>query len=107
MPRPGWYRRCMAASSATVPRRRLHRVAGASRTHRRVSVKLPAELVDDIEGRVGPRKVSRYIAASVADSERRLALREFLDRAEEEHGPIPPEAVERARRIWESALEDR
>lgn len=106
MPTPGWYRRCMAASSATSARRRIHRVAGTPRTHRKVSVKLPVELLDDIEERVGPGNVSRYLAESVADGERRKALLEWLDDFEAQHGQISAEEVERARQAWLDAIED-
>lgn len=108
MPPPGWYRRCMAAPSATTTRRSAHRVAGMSRprTHRKVSVKLPVEILDDIEERVGPSNVSRYLAEALADGERRRALREWLDEAEAEHGPISPDAVEKARQAWHGAIAD-
>jgi len=70
------------------------------RTHRKVSVRLPAELLDDIEDRVGPRNVSRYIAETVAENQRRLALREWLDLMDATHGPVSAEAEESARRSW-------
>lgn len=106
MPRPGWYRRCMAASSTVLAHRRAHRVAGAPHT-RKVAVRLPAEVLDGIEDRVGAGNVSRYIAETMEDNERRVALREFLDEAAAEHGPVSPEDLQRARRIWDGALEDR
>ena len=104
MPPPGWYRRCMAASSATATRRRPHRVAGMSRTHRKVSVKLPIELVDDIEDRVGPGNLSRYVAETVADSERRRALRELVDELELTHGPITEDDVQEELSRWDAEI---
>lgn len=107
MPMPGWYRRCMAASSATFARRRAHRVAGISRTHRKISVKLPVELLDDIEDRVGPGNVSRYLAESVAEGERRKALVEWLEDFEDRHGPISTEEIDQARQARHEAIADR
>lgn len=101
MPPPGWYRRCMAASSATTPRRRLHRVAGAPRTHKRISVDLPIEVFDEIQAEVGRSNVPGYLLETVESARRQQALKEWLDLMDATHGPVSPENEEKARRIWE------
>lgn len=100
MPPPGWYRRCMAASSVAV-RRRLHRVAGAPRTHKRVTVELPIEVFDDIQAEVGRSNVPRYLLETIEHVRRHRALQEWLDLMDATHGPVSPESEEKARRIWE------
>jgi hypothetical protein len=91
----------MAASSATLPRRRFHRIAGASRTHKRISVELPIEVFDDIRAEVGRGNVSDYLVETVEAARRHRALGEWLDLMDATHGPVSPENEEKARRIWE------
>jgi hypothetical protein len=100
MIKPGWYRRCMAASSTASPRRP-HRVAGGNRRpYKKISVVLPAELIDEMHAEVGPGSVSHLLTEMLEERRRRRALRDWLDLMESTHGPIPEEAVAEARRIW-------
>jgi hypothetical protein len=66
----------------------------------KLSVTLPAPLVERIKSRVGARGVSRYVAAALEAEERREALRAWLAEQEAEYGPVPDEALEEARRQW-------
>jgi hypothetical protein len=89
MIKPGWYRRCMTASSTTSPRRP-HRVAGSSRRpYKKISVVLPTELVDEMHAKVGPGSVSHLLTEMLEERRRRRALRDWLDVMESTHGPIP------------------
>ena len=99
MPMPGWYRRCMAASSATSSRRRHHRIAGTPRTHKRVSVDLPVEVFDEIRAEVGRGNVPGYLLEAAEEKRRREALGEWLDLMDATHGPVSAEILEEARRI--------
>ena len=66
----------------------------------KVSVTLPASLVERIKARVGARGVSRYVAHALEEEERREALRAWLTEQDVEHGPLPDEAMEQVRREW-------
>jgi hypothetical protein len=93
----------MPASPEGTVARRTHRVAGGAGVHKKVSVTLPADLLDQIRDRVGPGNLSRHLADVLAEDERRVALRSWLDQMEAEHGPIPDEAIEEVRRRWPTA----
>lgn len=93
----------MAASTAKSATRRAHRVAGSARPYKKVSVTLPADLLDQIRERVGPGNLSRHLSEVLEEDERRLALRGWLDQMEAEHGPVPEEAIEEVRRRWPTA----
>jgi Arc/MetJ-type ribon-helix-helix transcriptional regulator len=93
----------MAASAARSTTRRAHRVAGGARPYKKVSVTLPADLLDQIRERVGPGNLSRHLSEVLEEDERRLALRVWLDQMEAEHGPVPEEAIEEVRRRWPTA----
>jgi post-segregation antitoxin (ccd killing protein) len=66
----------------------------------KVSVTLPASLVDRIKTRVGARGVSRYVAHALEAEERREALRAWLSGQDAEYGPLPESAMEQVRREW-------
>jgi Arc/MetJ-type ribon-helix-helix transcriptional regulator len=66
----------------------------------KVSVTLPASLVERIKTRVGARGVSGYVAHALEAEERREALRAWLSQQDVEHGPVPAEAMDEARRQW-------
>ncbi len=66
----------------------------------KVSVSLPAPLLERIRERVGSRGVSRYVAEALEHEERRQALRDWLAEQEREHGPVPDEVLEEVRREW-------
>ena len=66
----------------------------------KVSVTLPASLLERIKSRVGDRGVSRYVAQALEAEERRDALRSWLAAQDAEFGPIPTELIEQVRREW-------
>ena len=66
----------------------------------KVSVTLPAGLVERIRGRVGARGLSGYVAETLEDQERRSALRAWLADQEAEYGPIPSDMLEEVRSEW-------
>ncbi len=66
----------------------------------KVSVTLPAGLLQRIRGRVGTRGLSSYVAEALEDQERRSALRAWLAEQEDEHGPIPARLLEEVRGDW-------
>jgi hypothetical protein len=68
--------------------------------HAKVSVTLPAPLVERIKARVGARGLSRYIAQALEAQERREALRAWLGEQEAAYGPIPDELTEEVKRQW-------
>jgi hypothetical protein len=66
----------------------------------KVSVSLPAPLVERIKGKVGSRGVSRYVAQALEHEERREALREWLADQDRAHGPVPDEVMQEVRLQW-------
>ncbi|MGQ0623990.1 MAG: hypothetical protein ACT4PP_04945 [Sporichthyaceae bacterium] len=75
----------------------------------RVTVTLPAELVDEMRARVGPRETSAWVAGAIAD---RLALERLgaaISDYESEHGAITEQdiATARKRTSWKPATSRR
>jgi len=66
----------------------------------KVSVSLPAPLVERIKQKVGSRGVSGYVAQALEHEERREALREWLAGQDRKHGPIPDDVMREVRRQW-------
>jgi Arc/MetJ-type ribon-helix-helix transcriptional regulator len=66
----------------------------------KVSVSLPAPLVERIKKRVGSRGLSRYVAEALEHEERRQALRDWLADQDRQHGPVPDDVMQEARRQW-------
>lgn len=66
----------------------------------KVSVSLPAPIVERIKSRVGSRGVSRYVAEALEHEERRQALRDWLADQDREHGAIPEDVMQEVRRQW-------
>ena len=66
----------------------------------KLSVSLPAPLVERIKEKVGTRGVSRYVAQALEHEERREALREWLADQDRTHGPVPDEVMQEVRRQW-------
>jgi Arc/MetJ-type ribon-helix-helix transcriptional regulator len=66
----------------------------------KVSVSLPAPLVERIKEKVGSRGVSRYVAHALEHEERREALRDWLADQDRTHGPVPDEVMQEVRRQW-------
>ena len=66
----------------------------------KVSVTLPAGLLDRIRLQVGKRELSGYIARVLEEEERRDALRSWLADQMAQHGPISHDVMEEVRRQW-------
>lgn len=66
----------------------------------KVSISLPAPLVERLKRKVGSRGLSRYVAEALENEERRQALREWLADQDREHGPIPEDLMQEVRRQW-------
>src|SRR5450755_1541738 len=66
----------------------------------KVSVTLPAGLLERIRGRVGARGLSSYVAEALEDEERRSALRAWLAQQDDEYGPVPASLLEEVRNEW-------
>jgi hypothetical protein len=66
----------------------------------KVSVTLPAGLLERIRGRVGSRGLSGYVAQALEQDERRVALRAWLADQDADHGPVPADVLEEVRREW-------
>lgn len=66
----------------------------------KVSISLPAPLVERLKRKVGSRGLSRYVAEALENEERRQALREWLADQDREHGPIPEDLMREVRRQW-------
>lgn len=66
----------------------------------KISVTLPASLVERIKTRVGTRGVSGYVAHALEAEERREALRSWLAEQDAEHGSLPKHVIDEVRREW-------
>ncbi|MHB8293302.1 MAG: hypothetical protein ACYDH5_01445 [Acidimicrobiales bacterium] len=66
----------------------------------KVSVSLPALLVERIKQKVGTRGVSRYVAQALEQEERREALSRWLADQDQLHGPVPDGVMQEVRRQW-------
>jgi Arc/MetJ-type ribon-helix-helix transcriptional regulator len=66
----------------------------------KVSVSLPAPLVERIKKKVGSRGVSRYVAEALEHEERRQALRDWLTDQDRQHGPVSDDVMQEVRRQW-------
>lgn len=86
------------------PAQRAHRIAGAARAYKKVSVTLPADLLDEIRAEVGPGNLSRYVAETLEEKRRQAALSEFLAHHERMYGLIPDEAVQEVFDEWDATL---
>ena len=75
-------------------------IAAMVAEYAKVSVTLPAGLLERIRGRVGARGLSSYVAEALEDEERRSALRAWLAEQEDEYGAIPSSLLEEVRNEW-------
>ncbi len=66
----------------------------------KVSVTLPAGLLDRIRQRVGTRGLSSYVAHALEEEERREALQAWLTSQDAEFGPVPDEVIAQVRAEW-------
>jgi post-segregation antitoxin (ccd killing protein) len=66
----------------------------------KISVTLPASLVERIKTRVGARGVSSYVAHALEAEERREALRRWLAEQDAEYGSLPRGVLEEVQQQW-------
>ncbi len=66
----------------------------------KLSISLPADLAEAVRRRVGARGLSRFVAQALAHELEHAQLGTFLRELDAEHGPVPEEALEAARRAW-------
>lgn len=66
----------------------------------KVSVTLPAGLLERIRHRVGARGLSGYVAHALEEEERREALQAWLDGQDADFGPVPDEVMAQVREEW-------
>jgi hypothetical protein len=66
----------------------------------KVSVTLPAGLLERIRGRAGARGLSGYVAEALEAEERRRALRAWLARQDEDYGPVPASVLQEVSNEW-------
>ena len=67
---------------------------------RKVSVSMPAELIEAVRGRTGAGGFSRYVTEAVDREIRHDLLGDYLGELDAEYGPVPEELLEQARREW-------
>jgi L-serine deaminase len=67
----------------------------------KVSVTLPAALLDRVRQRVGARGLSGYVAHALEEEERREALQDWLTSQDAEFGPVPDDVMAEARAAWQ------
>jgi Arc/MetJ-type ribon-helix-helix transcriptional regulator len=69
-------------------------------TAQKVSVSLPAELIETVRSHTGAGGFSRYVTEAVRRQLQHDLLGELLDELEAEYGPIPEGMIEEAIREW-------
>jgi hypothetical protein len=72
----------------------------------KVSVSMPADLVDLVRGLTGTGGFSRYVTDAVQERFQHDMLGALLDELEAEFGPVPPEIREQTRRMWPDQADD-
>ena len=66
----------------------------------KVSVSMPEDLITSIRERTGPGGFSKYVTEAAQRQLRHDLLGELLEELLAEHGPIPDDLMEQARREW-------
>lgn len=66
----------------------------------KLSVSVPGDLARSVRRRVGPRGLSGFVARALRHELEREQLGAFLEELEGELGPVPDDALTRARRAW-------
>lgn len=67
------------------------------------SVSIPREIAEEARARAGASGFSAYVTAAVERALERERLREIIEAAEAEHGPITEEEIAAAERMIEDA----
>jgi hypothetical protein len=73
---------------------------------KKISVSLPAELVDEARCQAGKAGLSAFIAAAVEKELRSHKLKEALDWFDKTYGPPTQEDIDWAERAWQEAHND-
>jgi Arc/MetJ family transcription regulator len=69
----------------------------------KVSLSLDADLLAQARERVGRRELSAFVNEALRRKLDYDRLGEFLAHMEAEHGPIPEDMIEEARKLWQPA----
>lgn len=69
----------------------------------KVSISLPGDVTAEVKGRVGPGRVSAYVAAAVERALELDRLQDLVEDLEAEHGAVSPEALAAAEAEWPDA----
>ena len=69
---------------------------------RKWSVSVEEDLAARVEEHVGERGLSGFVARAVEHELERLALADYLDELDDEHGAIPGDLVEHYDSLWPS-----
>lgn len=72
----------------------------------KVQVQMPDELIGFVKEAVGARRFSEYVTNAVAERLRVDLLDDLSAELEAEFGPLDPEAVRQARKMWPSYEDD-
>lgn len=67
------------------------------------SVSMPSDIAEEARRRGGPSGLSAFVTAAVTRALERERLREIVDAAEAEHGPITEDKIDEKRRILREA----
>ena len=66
----------------------------------KLSVSVPGDLARTVRRRVGPRGLSGFVARALRHELEREQLGTYLEELDQELGPLPDDALTRARRAW-------
>lgn len=70
----------------------------------KVSVSLPADVVQEVRSRVAPREFSSYVAEALEQRLRLQMLGEIVDDYVAQHGPVPEAMAKEVDAEWRAAL---
>ncbi|WP_267245718.1 hypothetical protein [Streptomyces sp. PR69] len=77
-----------------------------SGTTRKYSISMPEELAETVRAHTGPGGFSAFVTEAVARHMERMRLRELIEQAEADHGPVSRQAVEEARALLRNDAAD-
>lgn len=66
----------------------------------KLSVSVPSDLARAVRRRIGPRGLSSFVARAMQHELEREQLGAYLEELDRELGPLPDDALTRARRAW-------
>jgi len=97
---PDWQPRRKTTQNPVAASHTSGKIGNVASDYAKVSVSLPAPLVERIKNKVGSRGLSRYVAEALEREERRQALRDWLGDQDRANGPVPDDVMQEVRRQW-------